>query len=476
MSWNTQKKWLKQSAYLYVVWSIGWGIIQLGHTQDLGTNIENLNNKSSCGVNDWEVLYSAKYFDIQRVKSNIIGRLKKLSTSKVPSNKWENQSWDSIFQCSYIEIYNVINSINKTIGFSNIINMFEMKDAIKKYNFTGTSNASQKKQNHNNSVWERQLEQELLEWSTKNSSPFHKTHTAFLEYLEVIKNKSHNTIEQYNRHLTKFGEYLEEKNIDSYSFEVEKITLKLAEGFRTYLHKNAAKAISVKTANAYMITLRAFLKYCEKQWIKTLSGTAIDLIKADPRMVEYLTQEELDRLFAAPQTSTIIGARDLAIMECIYSTGLRISELTWLDIKDIDLKRLEFWVRWKWKKVRVVYLTEHSAKLIKNYLNIRKDHLSPLFIRHNVQPDKIDILEDEKMRLSRFFITNMIKKYAGKAFILKNISAHTLRHSFATTLLSNWAWIRDVQEMLGHASITTTQVYTHVTNPQLKNTHWKYMK
>ncbi len=305
---------------------------------------------------------------------------------------------------------------------------------------------------------------------------FHKTHTAFLEYLEVIKNKSQNTIEQYNRHLTKFSEYLEEKNIDSYDFKVEKISLKLAEWFRTYLHKSATKSISVKTANAYMITLRAFLKYCEKQGIKTLSGTAIDLIKADPRMVEFLTQEELERLFAAPQTSTIIWTRDLAIMECIYSTGLRISELTSLNIKDIDLKRLEFWVRWKWKKVRVVYLTEKSAQLIQKYLDMRQDHLSPLFIRHNVKPEQIDILEDEKMRLSRFFITNMIKRYAGKAFILKNISAHTLRHSFATTLLSNWAGIRDVQEMLGHASITTTQVYTHVTNPQLKNTHGKYMR
>lgn len=297
-----------------------------------------------------------------------------------------------------------------------------------------------------------------------------------MEYLEVIKNKSQNTIEQYNRHLTKFSEYLEEKNIDCYDFDIEKLTLDLAEWFRTYLHKSAERSISVQTANAYMITLRAFLKYCEKQWIKALSPTAIDLIKADPRMVEFLTEDELERLFASVQTSTIIWARDIAIMECIYSTGLRISELTKLNINDIDLDRKEFWVRWKWKKVRVVYLTDHSAKLIKNYLDIRQDHLSPLFIRHNVKPDQIDVLEDEKMRLSRFFMTNMIKRYAQKAFILKNISAHTLRHSFATTLLNNWAGLREIQEMLGHSSINTTQVYTHVTNPKLKETHWKYMR
>ena len=194
------------------------------------------------------------------------------------------------------------------------------------------------------------------------------------------------------------------------------------------------------------------------------------------RMVEFLTEDELERLFAAVRPSTIIGARDIAIMECIYSTGLRISELTGLNIKDIDLDRQEFWIRWKWKKVRVVYLTDNAAKLIKDYLNVRQDHLSPLFIRHNVKPDQIDILEDEKMRLSRFFITNMIKRYAQKAFILKNISAHTLRHSFATTLLNNWAGLREIQEMLGHSSINTTQVYTHVTSPKLKETHWKYMR
>ena len=308
---------------------------------------------------------------------------------------------------------------------------------------------------------------------------FHQAHTNFLEYLEVIKNKSQNTIIQYDRHLNKFYEYLEDKNIDSNNFEVEKITLDLAEWFRTYLYKSASKSISIKTANAYMISLRAFLKYCEKKWIKSLSPTAIDLIKADPRMVEYLTKDELERLFEAPNLNTIIWLRDLAIMKMIYSTGLRISELTNLNIKDVDLKRLEFWVRWKGKKVRVVYLTEDSAKLIKKYLEKRSDNFDALFIRHNIKTENLQITDEvywEKMRLSRFFITTMIKKYAQKAFILKNISAHTLRHSFATTLLSNGAWIRDVQEMLGHSSITTTQVYTHVTNPQLKNAHKKFMK
>jgi len=304
---------------------------------------------------------------------------------------------------------------------------------------------------------------------------FRQAHENFLNWLEVIKNKSSKTVEQYTRHLTKFSEYLEDINIDSYEFQVQDITLKIAEGFRSYLYKGEKK-ISITTANAYMITLRSFLKYLEKQGIKSLSPTSIDLIKAEPRQVAFLDEDELKKLFQTPDPTTIIGKRDIAIMECIYSTGLRISELTNLDKKDINLETKEFAVRGKWKKIRVVYLTENSAELIKIYLDSRVDHLSPLFIRHNVHHDNIDVLENESMRLSRFFITGMIKRYALKAGIIKDISAHTLRHSFATTLLNNGADLRGIQEMLGHASITTTQVYTHVTNPKLKQMHKKFMK
>lgn len=303
---------------------------------------------------------------------------------------------------------------------------------------------------------------------------FSEAFKKFLNWLEIIKNKSPNTLEQYNRHLLKFEDFLNSKNLKSDKFKVEKIDLNLAEWFRTYLYENAKKAISIKTANAYMITLRSFLKYLEKQWVQTLSPTAIDLVKADPRQVEFLNQEELVRLFEAPDTSTLIWTRDLAIMEMIYSTGLRISELVNLNIKDIDLKRKEFAVRWKWRKVRVVYLSKKSAKLIDNYLEKRTDHLSPLFLRHNIKTENIEILTDEKVRLSRFFITTMIKNYAYKAYILKDISAHTLRHSFATTLLNNWADLRSIQELLWHSSINTTQVYTHVTNPKLKEVHKKF--
>lgn len=305
---------------------------------------------------------------------------------------------------------------------------------------------------------------------------FTEAHINFLNYLEVIKNKSPKTVEQYDRHLRKFESFIIEwLKEDVKKFKVDQIILNVAEKFRSYLYEKN-RTVSIKTANAYMITLRSFLKFLEKKWHKSLSATAIDLIKADERHVEFLNEDELERLFKAPNIDTIIWTRDLAIMECIYSTWLRISELTALNKNDINLTRREFAVRWKWRKVRVVYLTKKAAILIWNYLEKRNDHLNPLFIRHNIKKENINALEDKNIRLTRFFITNMVKKYAIKAFILKNISAHTLRHSFATTLLANWADLRAIQEMLWHASITTTQVYTHVTNKKLKEVHSKFMK
>lgn len=302
---------------------------------------------------------------------------------------------------------------------------------------------------------------------------FKEAHINFLNYLESVKNNSAKTIEQYDRHLKKFSDFLLEKNLKN--FEVEKIDLKICEDFRSFLYKTKNN-INVKTANAYMITLRSFLKFLRKKWIESLPPTSVELIKQEDRRVEFLTEEELERLFNKPDKWTLTWVRDLAIMKCIYSTGLRISELTNLNIDDIDLKRKEFAVRWKWRKIRVVYLTEESANAIKDYLDMRKDHLKPLFIRHNIKTENIEILTDDKVRLSRFFITTMIKKYARDCLILKNISAHTLRHSFATTLLWNGADLRAIQEMLWHASITTTQVYTHVTNKKLKDIHNKFMK
>lgn len=325
----------------------------------------------------------------------------------------------------------------------------------------------------------------------------------FIIYLKINRNASPKTIEQYSFHIWKFVCYLDNeltKNIDYkflflsfptepplikqkrtnlnellwyFDWKIEDIDMEILNNFRFTISE---QNLNIKTVNAYMISLRTFFKYLKKQWFIVLDSVLIDLIKQQDRKVEFLNKSEVARLFDIVDTSSIQWIRDIAIMECIYSTGLRISELVALNIRDVNLKTQEFAVRWKWWKVRVVYLTDISRSLIESYLSARNDHFPSLFIRHNYSEENESNLSDTDTRLTRFFITNMIKAYSLKAWILKDISAHTLRHSFATTLLENWADLRAIQELLWHKNITTTQVYTHVTNPQLKEIHKKYHK
>lgn len=250
------------------------------------------------------------------------------------------------------------------------------------------------------------------------------------------------------------------------------------EDFDSWRLSLADSWLSVKTVNAHIITIRSWLKYLKKEEIDCLDPTVLDLMKVQDREVTFLTGEEIERYFASIPRERIQWLRDYAISECIYSTGLRISELTSLNKQDVNFETMEFAVRGKWGKLRVVYLTETARDAIISYLNARTDHFSPLFIRHNYSEADINssLLSDDVVRLTRFFITNMVKDYGLRAGILKNMHAHTLRHSFATTLLTNGADIRIIQELLGHASITTTQVYTHVTNPKLKEAHKKFHK
>lgn len=299
-------------------------------------------------------------------------------------------------------------------------------------------------------------------------------HISFIDWLRFIKNKSPQTEEQYKRHLLKLEDYL--ISIKKEDLEVEDLTLKIVNDFRVYLHKNSKKTISVKTANAYMITIRAFLKYLEKQEIASLSPTKVDLIKDEERKIEFLSDTELQRLFESVTKDDIKDLRDLTIIKMIYSTGLRISELVGLNRNDIDLEKKEFSVRWKWRKIRIVFLSDDAVAHIKNYVSKRQDNFKPLFIRHNFSKENIKILDDEKVRLTRIWVTDMISKRALKAWITKKVSAHTLRHSFATTLLWAWADLRSIQELLGHSNISTTQIYTHVTNPKLKEIHNKFIK
>jgi site-specific recombinase XerD len=297
----------------------------------------------------------------------------------------------------------------------------------------------------------------------------------FLEYCEITKNQSQKTIENYRHYMGRFLEFLSSEKLEDLT--PDKIDLQLINSYRLFLNR-LKKSISVKTQNYHIIALRAFLKYLIKNDIKTLAPEKVELSKIPERTVEVLSREELNRLFDSVSADDLRGARDLSILETLYSTGLRVSELAALNRAQVDLTRREFMVRGKGRKPRIVFLSEKAAGIIKSYLEKRTDNLDPLFInikraKKNLIIDQ-SILNPESKRLTTVSIQNIVNKYARKAGIIKKVTPHTLRHSFATELLINGADIRSVQELLGHASITTTQIYTHVTDKALREVHQKF--
>jgi site-specific recombinase XerD len=292
----------------------------------------------------------------------------------------------------------------------------------------------------------------------------------FLEYCEIAQNKSSKTIENYRHYLKRFDDFLSE-NINP-----KDLTLKKIQNFRIFLNRmvdEKGRKLSVKTQNYHLISLRAFLKYLVKNDVDTLAPEKIELSKIQERTVEFLNHEELERLFDAVDKTKSMAYRDIAILETLYSTGLRVSELCSLNKDQVDLKRREFMVRGKGRKPRIVFLSKKAVQTIEDYLKKRDDNFKPLFINSG-KGLKADVLDDEKRRLTTVSIENIVRKYALKAGIIKKVTPHTLRHSYATELLANGADIRSVQEMLGHSSITTTQIYTHVTNKALREVHDKY--
>lgn len=301
----------------------------------------------------------------------------------------------------------------------------------------------------------------------------------FLEHAEITRNQSKKTIENYNHYLGRFVKWYGEKK------EVESVTAADVQSFRLYLNRledeNGGQLLTIKTQNYHIIALRAFLKYCIRNDMETLSPEKIDLSKIPERTVEYLNRDELERLFEAV---TLYGGRgsngrlrmlrDRAIMETLYSTGLRVSELARLNRNQVDLDRREFMVRGKGRKTRIVFLSDRAVESISEYLKAREDNFDPLFLNYRHGKKGEDITTGEKRRLSTVMIEYLVRGYARHAGIIKKVTPHVLRHSFATELLINGADIRSVQEMLGHASITTTQIYTHITNKRLKEVHEKY--
>lgn len=303
----------------------------------------------------------------------------------------------------------------------------------------------------------------------------------FLEYCELDRNLSLKTVRMYGYYLQFFQDWLvsgqKTEGNNKGDFDVEKIDDNTVRNFRLYLsheYKNKFKGeLKRQTQNYFLVALRSFFRYLVRQKLKVLSPEMIELGKQREREIKFLDENKLSNLFKSVDTSDEIGTRDRTILEVLFSTGLRVSELVSLNREQINFQSGEMSVLGKGSKIRVVFLTKSAKEWLQKYLGLRKDPYRPLFIRYS-GPNGGEELTDEKLRLSVRSIERMIEKYRKKAGILIHIGPHALRHSYATDLLSHGADLRSVQEMLGHKNISTTQIYTHVTNIRLKEIHEKY--
>ncbi len=298
----------------------------------------------------------------------------------------------------------------------------------------------------------------------------------YLSFIEVEKNYSKFTIRNYSHYLDMFRKWFEKHYEQEY---IEKLTSEMVRKYRLFLARfetKEGKQLSPTTQSYYVIALRAFLKYCGRKGIKTLSAEKVDLPKASEHQIKFLDRDQVERLLMAPDTSTMGGLRDRTILEVMFSTGMRVSELAKLDIDKIDLKEREFGIIGKGRRARVVFLSDRASHWLGSYLSARTDPFRALWVRIPKNGEWDPTLGNEKARLSIRGIQRVVEKYRRVAGLPIKVSPHVLRHSFATTLLQQGADLRSVQEMLGHKNVATTQIYTHVTNPQLKQIHDKFLK
>ncbi|HEY1064302.1 MAG TPA: site-specific tyrosine recombinase/integron integrase [Candidatus Saccharimonadales bacterium] len=297
---------------------------------------------------------------------------------------------------------------------------------------------------------------------------FAKAKTDFLEYLEIEQNRSQKTIQNYDHYLTRLIDFAGD-------ITVSEIDGEMIRKWRLWLNRlgtNTSDELSKTTLNYHLIALRSFLKFCAKRNIPALTADKIELARTKRKQVTFLSEEELQRIFEQPNLSTLPGLRDRAILELLFSSGLRVSELANLDKDHINLKRREFMVRGKGQKDRPIFISEAAAHWVQQYLDKRDDNTRPLFVRYSGSR-KVD-MSGNFHRLTVRSVQRLVARYALLAGITKHVSPHTLRHSFATDLLMNGADLRSVQAMLGHSNISTTQIYTHVTDPHLKEVHQKF--
>ncbi len=309
-------------------------------------------------------------------------------------------------------------------------------------------------------------------------SKLHRYYIQFLEYLEIERNRSRLTLRNYDHYLKRFVDFCAKKYGVT---DPEEIDLELIRSYRLFLNRfeENGKPLKMITQNYHLIALRSFFKYLSRRDIKSLAAEKIELPKPPSRHVEFLEPADVANLIDSTkqEKDKLTRLRDKAILETLFSTGLRISELCNLNKDSINTKRREFSVKGKGDKIRLVFLSDRAIASIEEYLKARDDNSKALFIRHDHKESvekQMKSFSEKAMGLTPRTVQRIIKKYAKLAGIMKNISPHTLRHSFATDLLSNGADIRAVQELLGHASISTTQIYTHLTNRRLKDVYDKY--
>jgi site-specific recombinase XerD len=297
---------------------------------------------------------------------------------------------------------------------------------------------------------------------------FAKAKTDFLEYLELEQNRSQKTIENYDHYLTRLVDFAGD-------IKISDIDVELIRKWRLWLNRlgtNTSDELGKATQNYHLIALRSFLKFCAKRDITALPADKVELARTKRKQVTFLNEDELQRIFAQPDLQVLAGLRDRAILELLFSSGLRVSELVGLDRDHINLKRREFMVRGKGQKDRPIFISPEAAKWVEHYLQKREDTSRPLFVRYSGSK-KVDVTGNFH-RLTARSVQRLVARYALLAGITKHVSPHTLRHSFATDLLMNGADLRSVQAMLGHSNIATTQIYTHVTDPHLKSVHEKF--
>ncbi|MBI2607840.1 MAG: tyrosine-type recombinase/integrase [Candidatus Doudnabacteria bacterium] len=311
------------------------------------------------------------------------------------------------------------------------------------------------------------------------ASKLEKYAKQFLEYLEVERNRSQLTLRNYDHYLKRFIEFANKQGVT----DPKDIDQELIRTYRLFLNRLTEKDKSLKivTQTYHLIALRSFFKYLAKRDIATPAPDKIELPKVPSRQVAFLENDDIEKLLAATneEENPLAQLRDRAIIAALFSTGLRISELISLKRDSINLKKGEFTVRGKGDKLRLVFLSEDAVEAIKKYLDARVDNSRALFIRHDAKESVEKQIESQDKKLPGLTartVQRIIKKYAKLAGITKKISPHTLRHSFATDLLANGADLRAVQELLGHSSITTTQIYTHITNRRLKDVYKTFHK